>query len=68
MWIKPALILFVYLNSGHKAYVGFLYLEHTYNNAVMNMFVTLMMNAVRAGRKDNVHGGNGDTCKLSFCF
>ena len=56
------------MNSGHKAYVGFLYLEHTYNNAVVNMFVTLMMNGVRAGRKDNVHGGSGDTCKWKSGF
>ena len=27
---------------GHKAYRGFLYLEHTYNNKVANTFVTLL--------------------------
>jgi len=53
-------------NSGHKAYVGFLYLEHTYNNAVVNMFVKLMMNVVWARQRVNIHYGNGDTCKFFF--
>ena len=33
--------------SGHLAFIGFLYLEYTYNNAVVNMFVKLMTDAVR---------------------
>ena len=28
--------------SGHKNYLGFLYLEHTYNNSVANTFVALL--------------------------
>ena len=28
---------------GHKAYRGFLYLEHTYNNHVANTFVALLI-------------------------
>ena len=34
------------LTAGHKAYIGFLYLEYTYNNPVVNMFVKLLMDAV----------------------
>ena len=33
---------FVEYYIGHKAYRGFLYLEHTYNNKVANTFVTLL--------------------------
>ena len=29
--------------SGNKAYRGFLYLEHTYNNPVANAFVALLI-------------------------
>ena len=34
------------LTSGHKAFNGFLYLEYTYNNSVVNMFVKLMTDVV----------------------
>jgi len=59
--MEPVFVYSLILNSGHKAYVGFLYLEHTYNNAVVNMFVKLMMNVVWARQRVNVHYGNGDT-------
>ena len=32
----------IIIHVGHKAYRGFLYLEHTYNNKVANTFVTLL--------------------------
>lgn len=35
--------------SGHKTYVGFMYLEHTQNNSVLNVFVQLMLQSVGAG-------------------
>ena len=35
------------------AFIGFLYLEYTYNNAVVNMFVKLMTDAV------SMHDENG---------
>ena len=38
--------------SGHLAFIGFLNLEYTYNNAVVNMFVKLMTDVVR----DDVSG------------
>ena len=34
------------------AFIGFLYLEYTYNNPVVNMFVKLMTDAVNAGGGD----------------
>ena len=34
------------LTSGHKAFNGFLYLEYTYNNSVVNTFVKLMTDVV----------------------
>ena len=66
--VEPVFVYSLILNSGHKAYVGFLYLEHTYNNAVVNMFVKLMMNVVWARQRVNIHYGNGDTCKLFLLF
>lgn len=46
----------VYL--GHSAYIGFLYLEHTYNNAVVQMFVRLLVKSLR--KNDRVIlGGSG---------
>ena len=39
---------------GHKAFNGFLYLEYTYNNAVMNAFVNLMTDIVSS------EGGRGN--------
>jgi len=42
-----------FLDAGHKAFNGFLYLEYTYNNAVMNMFVKLMTDVV------STEGGRG---------
>ena len=38
--------------SGHKSFIGFLYLEYTYNNPVVNMFVKLMTDAVNTGEGD----------------
>ena len=38
--------------SGHKSFIGYLYLEYTYNNPVVNMFVKLMTDAVNAGGGD----------------
>ena len=35
--------------SGHKSFIGFLYLEYTYNNPVVNMFVKLMTDTVSTG-------------------
>ena len=30
-------------SPGHKTYIGFLYLEHTQNNSVLNVFVSLLL-------------------------
>lgn len=30
-------------DKGHKSYIGFLYLEHTLNNAVLTCFVNLLL-------------------------
>ena len=30
-------------DKGHKSYIGFLYLEHTLNNAVLTCFVELLL-------------------------
>ena len=35
--------------SGHKSFIGFLYLEYTYNNPVVNMFIKLMTDTVSTG-------------------
>lgn len=34
-------------DKGHKSYIGFLYLEHTLNNAVLNVFVNLLLEGDR---------------------
>ena len=55
--------LFIYL--GHNAYVGFLYLEHTYNNAVVQMFMRLMVGSlIKSGRV--TPGGSGKL--IQFCI
>ena len=38
-------------SSGHKTFVGFMYLEHTQNNSVLNVFVQLMLQSGGAGHK-----------------
>lgn len=40
--ISNRLTLFV----GHKTYIGFLYLEHTLNNPVLNVFASMLLEAV----------------------
>ena len=35
--------------SGHKSFIGFLYMEYTYNNPVVNIFAKLMTDAVNRG-------------------
>ena len=35
--------------SGHKSFVGFLYLEYTYNNPVVNIFIKLLTDTVSTG-------------------
>jgi len=51
-WMMMWLSLY-WLTAGHRAFNGFLYLEYTYNNAVMNMFVKLMTDVV------STEGGRG---------
>ena len=62
--------LFIYIYLGYNAYVGFLYLEHTYNNAVVQMFTRLMVNSLRrSGRV--TPGGSGKLIQFAsgkFCF
>ena len=36
-----------FLVAGYKTYVAFLYLEHTQNNPVMNVFVNLLLESRR---------------------
>ena len=38
---------------GHKTYIGFLYLEHTLNNSVLNVFVSLLLDVVKHKKKDD---------------
>ena len=35
--------------SGHKSFVGFLYLEYTYNNPVVNIFIKILTDTVSTG-------------------
>ena len=51
-WMMVWLSLYS-LTAGHRSFNGFLYLEYTYNNAVMNMFVKLMTDVV------STEGGRG---------
>lgn len=36
-----------FLSAGNKTYVAFLYLEHTQNNSVLNVFVNLLLDSRR---------------------
>lgn len=37
-------------DKGHKSYIGFLYLEHTLNNAVLKLFAELLLEGCRKRR------------------
>lgn len=63
MEVSPLQICYsIYI--GHSAYIGFLYLEHTYNNAVVQMFVRLLVKSLRKNNRV-ILGGSG---KQSFAF
>ncbi len=34
-------------STGHKAYLGFMYLDYTYNNAVVHVFLGLLRHSLR---------------------
>jgi len=51
--LNDGVTIIIIPTAGHKAFNGFLYLEYTYNNAVMNMFVKLMTDVV------STEGGSG---------
>jgi hypothetical protein len=52
---------------GHETYLGFLYLEHTYNNPVANTFVALLTDG---GDQEDKHSLKGEQsrhqCKVVF--
>ena len=37
----------MYVYVGHNAYLGFLFLDYTYNNAVVQVFVKLLCDTIR---------------------
>ena len=41
--------------AGYYTYIGFLIMEHTYNNAVVHTFVRLMVDALREKKKCGNH-------------
>jgi len=41
------IVLTIDLCVGYKTYIGFLHLNHYYNNAVVNLFCILLYNSVR---------------------
>lgn len=41
-------------DKGHKVYIGFLYLEHTLNNAVLKLFAELLLEGREKRRKKEV--------------
>ena len=45
------LVVCVCVIAGNYAYVGFLILENTYNNAVVHTFVRVMVDALREKKK-----------------
>ena len=47
--------LVVCVIAGYYAYIGFLIMEHTYNNAVVHAFVRLMVDALREKKKRRSH-------------
>lgn len=47
--------LVVCVIAGYYAYIGFLIMEHTYNNAVVHAFVRLMVDALREKKKRRIH-------------
>ena len=48
-----------FLPSGHRTYVGYMYLEYTRNNAVLRTFVQLLVDQVK-GRHRAKKGGVAD--------
>ena len=55
---------------GHKTYLGFLYLEHTYNNPVANTFVALLTDG---GGQEDKHSLKGEQSNIrginvKLCF
>ncbi len=45
----------IILPSGHKAYLGFMYLDHTYNNAVVHVFVGLLKCCLGEHLRESTH-------------
>ena len=41
--------------AGYYTYIGFLIMEHTYNNAVVHTFVRVMVDALREKKKRGDH-------------
>ena len=45
---------------GHKTYIGFLYLEHTLNNPVLNVFASVLLEAVEK-KKEHMESPAAET-------
>ena len=60
MYLSPCVLLL--LRTGHKKYLGFLFLYSAYNNAILHVFVNLLKNSVSKdqamARMDNPGGGS----------
>ena len=52
------------LPPGHKTYIGFLYLEHTQNNSVLNVFVSLLLDFRKDKKKTPIAHTKSDTEEL----
>ena len=40
--------------AGHEAFLGFVYLDYTYNNAVVHVFINLLRTSVRLNHTSQV--------------
>ena len=52
--------------AGHQIYLGFLYLEHTYNNPVANTFVALLTDGGDQEEKGDRSGLNSKQMQAFF--
>ena len=60
----------VWVGIGHSSFLGFLYLDYVYNNAVIHVFVSILVNRSTFTTNDslstNTPGGNSESPKPWF--